>query len=474
MNTLSQSLDLRQSQTLIMTPQLRQAIEMLQLNNQDLSELVDKEIAQNPLLEKAEPEGDGAVADSPPAEQEASDNIAEEFRENQDFDAGVSQMGPGGGSNFDPMDESFEERLRDETSLRDHLLEQLHTSFDDPRDHLIGALLIDMLDESGYLREDPAKLAAQLGCPQDRLDALLLKMRRFDPSGVFAANLSDCLAIQLEEQGKLDAPMKLFLDNLDLLAKHEIKKLVEICGVNDTYLQDMVAEIRTLNPKPAGEFDHFISQTVVPDVLMKAIPKHLGGGWRVELNNETLPRVLVNQEYYTTVSSRANTPQDKTYLSNQLAAANWLVRALDQRAQTILKTASVIIEEQDAFFLYGVEYLKPMTLKDVAEKIEMHESTVSRVTTNKYIGTPRGLFELKYFFTTGLSGADGMMHSAESVKSKIKNYIDAEKPDDILSDDTLAELLQKDGIDVARRTVAKYREGMNIPSSVQRRRAKNR
>jgi RNA polymerase sigma-54 factor len=280
------------------------------------------------------------------------------------------------------------------------------------------------------------------------------------------------MALQLEEQGKLDAPMQKLLDNLDLLGAYEFKKLQEICEVNETYFQDMVAELKTLNPRPAGDFDHFVTQTVVPDVLMKKIPKHLGGGWRVELNAETLPRVLVNNEYYTTVLSRANTPQDKTYLNNQLTAANWLAKALDSRAQTILKTASMIVEEQDAFFLYGVEFLKPMTLKDIADKIEMHESTVSRVTSNKYIGTPRGLFELKYFFTTGLMGADGLNHSAESIKSRIKALIDAEDPKKILSDDTIVDLLQQEGIEVARRTVAKYREALHIPSSVQRRKMK--
>jgi RNA polymerase sigma-54 factor len=267
--------------------------------------------------------------------------------------------------------------------------------------------------------------------------------------------------------------MQTLIDHIYLLASYEAKKLQELCGVNETYFADMIAEIKTLNPKPASEFEHFVSQTLVPDVLMKKIPKHLGGGWRVELNSETLPRVLVNQEYYTTVMNSTTQSKDKTYLNNQLTAANWLVKALDQRAQTILKVAGELVEEQYAFFLYGVEFLKPMTLKDIAEKIDMHESTVSRVTTNKYIGTPRGLFELKYFFTSGLKGSDGMVHSSESIKTRIKTLIDAEEPKKILSDDKLVDLLQKEGIDVARRTVAKYREALHIPSSVQRRKMKN-
>ncbi|MEC7702127.1 MAG: RNA polymerase sigma-54 factor, partial [Pseudomonadota bacterium] len=224
--------------------------------------------------------------------------------------------------------------------------------------------------------------------------------------------------------------------------------------------------------KPASDFDHFVAQTVVPDVYMRPRPKNLGGGWHVELNTATLPKVLVNQEYYTTVASKASRKDDKEFLTSQMQSANWLVRALDQRAQTILKVASEIVEQQNAFFLYGIEFLQPMNLKDIAEAIEMHESTVSRVTTNKYIGTPRGVFELKYFFSTALIGADGLVHSAEAVKSKIKTMIDDEEPDAILSDDKIVEILAKDHIDIARRTVAKYREAMNIPSSVQRRKMK--
>jgi RNA polymerase sigma-54 factor len=246
-----------------------------------------------------------------------------------------------------------------------------------------------------------------------------------------------------------------------------------VCGVNETYLQDMIAEIRELNPKPASEFEHLHVQTVVPDVLMKRLPNNLGGGWRVELNAETLPRVLVNNEYYAEVAGKARGKEDRKYLEEQLQSANWLVRAMDQRAKTIIKVAAEIIERQEGFFLYGIEFLRPLVLRDIAEAIDMHESTVSRVTSNKYIGTPRGIFELKYFFSTALGeGSDAV--AAEAVKAKIRGMIDAEDTAKILSDDTIAEILQKDGIDIARRTVAKYREAMGIGSSVQRRREKKR
>lgn len=485
MSNMSQKLDLRQQQNLVMTPQLQQAIKLLQLNNIELSELVEEELAQNPLLEKAPDDSDArnnednASTDEKPATQDdqewAAAQDSQDAPASDDFDTGspaMADIGKGGNSNFENPEYSLENTLSEEKTLREHLLEQLHLSCEDPRDRMIGALLIDQLDESGYLRQDPQELAETLGCSLERMESLTATMRQFDPTGVFAHDLADCLALQLEERGQLDAPMQKLLDHLDLLAKHEQEKLADICEVNSTYLADMIGEIRALNPKPASKFDHMVVQTVVPDVVMKRLPRDLGGGWRVELNSDTLPRVLVNNEYYTEVAQHAKDKKDKKYLDEKLQSANWLVRAMDQRAKTILKVAGEIIEQQNGFFLYGVEFLKPLTLRDIAEEIEMHESTVSRVTTNKYIGTPRGIFELKYFFSSGVSGAGGTEHASEAVKARIKNLIDAEDSKKILSDDKLVELLKADGIDIARRTVAKYREAMHIGSSVQRRREK--
>lgn len=476
---MGQRLDFRQSQQLIMTPQLQQAIKLLQLNNIELAEFVDEEIAQNPLLEKAEPEENNAGEDAPAATEE-TDNIQQEFDQANtsdsaaDFDPGsnMASVGAGGSTSFDTLDDTFENRMSAEKTLREHLTEQLVIAVEDTLDRAIGTLLIDNIDETGYLRADPATLAEQLGCRQERIEKLLVKMKTFDPAGIFAADLAECLALQLAERGALDDPMKKLLANLNLVAAHEHKKLAALCDVNETYLRDMIAEIRTLNPRPAAEFEHMIVQTALPDVLMKRLPKNLGGGWRVELNNDTLPKVLVNQTYFTEVSKSATQKKDKEYLTGQLNSASWLVRALDQRAQTILKVAGEIVEQQDAFFNYGIEFLRPLTLKDIAEIIGMHESTVSRVTTNKFIGTPRGIFELKFFFSTALESEDGSTHSAESVKARIKNLIDAEDPAKILSDDKIVEILKTEGIDLARRTVAKYREGLNIPSSVLRRRQK--
>ncbi|MCB1783014.1 MAG: RNA polymerase factor sigma-54 [Alphaproteobacteria bacterium] len=484
MSTISQKLDFRQSQQLVMTPQLQQAIKLLQLNNVELAEFIEEELEKNPLLEKADAEPDlGGTSDAEggaeaPAEAEGRDDVDVAFDvpdyEPADFDAGSSMadIGAGGNSKFDVMDEGFESRLREEKTLRAHLMEQLAVSVTDERDRMIGALLIDSLDESGYLRSSVTDLSARLSCSVERIGRLLDVMKGFDPSGVFARDLSECLALQLEEKGALDGPMKALLENLDVLADRDLKKLADLCGVNATYLADMIEEVRALNPRPASDFEHVIVQTAVPDVLMKRMPKNLGGGWRVELNSETLPRVLVNQEYYTQVSGLAKSKQDREYVTAQMASANWLVRALDQRAQTILKVASEIVEQQDAFFNYGIEFLRPLTLKDIAGEIDMHESTVSRVTTNKYIGTPRGLFELKFFFSTALTASDGSVHSAEAVKARIKALIDGEDPNKILSDDAIVDILKKEGVDLARRTVAKYREGMHIGSSVQRRKQK--
>ena len=477
MNKISQSLDLRQSQNLVMTPQLQQAIKMLQLNNVELNELVEEELEKNPLLEKAEPsEQEQQDADRDAAAEK--DNIEESFEAAQstevEFDAGSSmaEIGSGGSASFDTALESFENRLESETSLREHLTNQLQIACADARDRMIGGLLIDRLDESGYLRDDPADLVESLGCSEERLGRLLRVLKGFDPSGIFAADLPECLAIQLHDRGQLDEPMQALLDNLDRVTDYDPKKLAEICGVNETYLAEMMGEIKSLNPKPAAEFDHLIVQTAVPDVLMKRLPKHVGGGWRVELNTQTLPRVLVNNEYYTEVAKSAANRADKEYISTQLNNANWLVRAMDQRAQTILKVAGEIVEQQDAFFNYGIEFLKPLKLVDIAEEIDMHESTVSRVTTNKYIGTPRGLFELKYFFSTALVSESGAAHSAESIKARIKALTDEEDPKKILSDDKIVALLKEEGIDLARRTVAKYREALGIGSSVQRRKMK--
>ena len=460
-------LDLKQSlsQNLVMNQQMQQAVKLLQLNNNELAEFLEEMVADNPLLEKDEspPEGN----DTPSAD-EVRDSL-------EDFDEGsymAAASGKGGSASFADSSDSFENTVSNDKSLREILIEQIQTSFSDQRDRMVATLLIDYIDEAGYLRQDIDILAEKIGCKPERLKEILPELKEFEPTGIFAKDLAECLAIQLKERGKYTPTFGILLDNLNMLAEHDMKKLADICGVSQEDVQKMASEIRTLQPKPAGEYDHFISQTVIPDILMKKQPREVGGGWQVALNSETLPRVLVNQEYYTTVLSKAG-KDDKSYLRDQMQAASWLVRSLDQRAQTILKVAAEIVEEQNGFFLYGVEFLRPLTLREIAEKIEMHESTVSRVTTNKYIGTPRGIFELKYFFTSSVpSSRGGEDVSSEAVKARIKSLVDAETVDNILSDDALVTLLKESNIEVARRTVAKYRDALNIPSSPQRRKIK--
>jgi len=496
-----------------MTPQLQQAIKLLQMSNIELSEFVEAELEKNPLLERddsmsSEKPGTRDEGDSPASSSDDFETpVAERGQETESRDAAPNEReldtdfdnvftggsmaeqeggydafatnsfagtGKGGNAKFEDSDFSLENTMAKEATLRDFLEEQIAIDFTDNRDRAIAMLMLDYLDESGYFRADTAELASRLGTDKARVDGILEKLQHLDPAGLFARNLSECLALQLREIDRLDPAMQKLVENLDVLASHDLKKLKALCGVDDNDLKEMIAELKALNPKPALEFDHFVSQTVVPDVLMRPLPKSKGGGWAVELNNDTLPRVLVNKTYYAEISNSAKAKKDKEYLSEQMNTANWLIKALDQRAETIMKVASEIILQQEAFFNYGVEYLKPLVLKDIAEVIGMHESTVSRVTTNKYMGTPRGVFELKYFFTSGVGSTDGgVEYSSSAIKARLKTLIDAEPASAILSDDDLVDILKKDGIDIARRTVAKYREAMKIPSSVQRRRLKN-
>jgi RNA polymerase sigma-54 factor len=476
---LTQILNLKQQQNLVMTPQMQQAVKLLQMSNIELQAYLEEEMVQNPLLEKQEAESEtestDATEDTPPID-DSDDSPPETIHEDahEDFDAGhkMADIGAGGNTSFSDELPDFQDTLVKPKTLREHLNEQLQIDSETILQKSIGTLLIDRLDESGYLRDDPETLAQQIGCSQSVLEQTLTRLKTFDPTGVFAHDLAECLALQLEEQGELTKSFKILLENLPLLAQHDYKKLSKICGVDEAELSEMTALLRTLNPRPSSRFDHVVAQTAIPDVLMRALPKNIGGGWRVELNSDTLPRVLVNQNYYTEVSARTKDKGEREYLSTQLNNASWLVKALDQRAQTILKVASEIIERQDGFFLYGIEFLKPLTLREIAEAIDMHESTVSRVTTGKFIGTPRGLFELKFFFTSSIGGADGSSISSQSVKARIKALTDAETTENILSDDDLVDILTKEGMNVARRTVAKYREALGIQSSVQRRRIK--
>jgi RNA polymerase sigma-54 factor len=494
---ISPRLELRQSQSLVMTPQLQQAIKLLQMSNLELASFVEQELEKNPLLEREddaqadEPEPPGApeveaapeaaLLDRPegggetPLDVEVDNTFTNDVRA-EDADAfagaesgfgGTDNLGRYGGGAHDGEGNVLEQTVGETVTLRRHLTTQLGLSSADPQERMIGSFLIDQLDDAGYLTGSVESAAAALGCEASRVERMLALMQGFDPVGVFARSLRECLALQLADRNRLDPAMAALLDNLDLLAKRDLVRLKKACGVDDEDLAEMIAEIRCLDPKPAASFEPAREQPVEPDILMRP---DAAGGWIIELNTDTLPRVLVANRYYAEVGAKADRAT-RTFLNEQFQSANWLVKSLHQRATTILKVASEIVRQQSGFFLHGIDALKPLILRDIAEVIGMHESTVSRVTTNKYLASPRGVFELKFFFTQALaSTAGGEAHSAEAVRHKIKTLIEAETPDAVLSDDRIAEILKEDGIDIARRTVAKYREAMKIASSSQRRR----
>ncbi|MEZ5936788.1 MAG: RNA polymerase factor sigma-54 [Hyphomonadaceae bacterium] len=489
---LAHRLQLRQGQSLVMTPQLQQAIKLLQLSNLELQEYVETEIERNPLLARGEGQDD---ADTP--EVERSKETREEMRldeasgaaeASRELDARADDVyeadspseaaGAGPSSQLDwsrtasgkqvSEDYDFEANTSEDKSLREHLEDQLHIVGLNDADRLIALRLIEETDEAGFMRGDVAEIAAQLGAEVEDVEAVLQVCQGFEPTGVMARDVRECLALQLKERDRLDPAMQALLDNLDLVAKRDFKRLTDVCGVDHEDIMDMMSELRSLTPRPGAAFAGEPAPTVTPDVFVRETPS---GAFAVELNADTLPRVLIDRTYYAEVSGLTKTDEEKSFLTECQASANWLIKSLDQRARTIHKVAAEIVRQQDGFFVEGVRALKPLNLKTVADAVEMHESTVSRVTSNKYMATPRGVFELKYFFSASIPAVKGgEAHSAEAVRHRIKDMIEQESRDAVLSDDQIVERLRAFGIDIARRTVAKYRESLKIPSSVERRR----
>ena len=505
-----------------MTPQLQQAIKLLQLSNLELTDYVSQEVEKNPLLEVGEPadnepsdggehggtasddnlrEGnassetsDGLVAadksmqsamDTGNSADSALDTNLETNVYNNDSVSDRAELGAAGSSSLSyegsgsikgsggfQDDRGLDQTLEGEENLHDFLTRQMTVLFADPVARLTATHLIDSVDESGYVNTQMlAEVSERLNVENSFVEDILLSLQTLEPSGVFARSLSECLAIQLKELDRYDPAMQALIENLDLLAKRDMATLRRICGVDQDDIADMIKEIRALNPKPGLVYGGVDVQPVVPDIFIR---KSRAGTWVVELNSDTLPKVLVNSQYAAELRDVGGTKEAKAFISDCVANANWLVKALDQRARTILKVSTALVKAQAMFFEHGVRFLKPLTLKDIADEIDMHESTVSRVTNNKFMACPRGMYELKYFFTSSISAADGGdAHSAESVKHRLKELIDAEDPKKILSDDKLVVMMKSEGIDIARRTVAKYREALKIPSSVQRRRQKN-
>lgn len=489
----TQKLELRQSQSLVMTAQLQQSIKLLQLSSLELNDFVEQELERNPLLAREEGDSSAQTPDtSASAEPAVPDNRVEadsspeildsNYGDGWQHDEGIERPAPefavgrydylpsSRGGRFDDDDRGLEQTLSSEITLRDHLIEQLQMDIQDPQMRLIGRQLIDLLDDAGYLRDSLDELARTIGAEKELVEHTVKVMQRFDPAGIFARNLTECLRLQLQDRNKLDPMMASFLDNIHLMEKGDLKGLQSACGATEEDFSDMLREVRLLDPYPGRRFAHDMAQPVIPDVFVR---QGKDGIWQVELNHDVLPKVLLDRVYCERLDEKAHGRDEKKYISEQLAQANWLIRSIDQRAQTILKVSSEIVRQQEHFLLYGIQFLKPLTLKDIALQVDLHESTISRVTTNKFMATPRGIFELKYFFTSSISSSSGADEvSSKTVMYYIKELIETEKPDDILSDDTIVTLLKNRNIDIARRTVAKYREAMNIPSSVMRRRLK--
>lgn len=486
-----------------MTPQLQQAIKMLQMSNQELTDFVMTEIEQNPLLERADPETGMAESDSYDSFDSAPGDTADEktdrdnmpshdsdeqrdsaqHTESENYSAGAldtdydnvwSGEGTGTTSNSHGGDDDenwLEQAIGESVSLRDKLVEQIQLDITEPQSRLIALMLLEQLDEAGYCKADLPQLAEQLGVDEARVLGVLKQLQSFEPAGIFARTLAECLSLQLYDKGLLTDEMEVLVENLPLLAEKSFGQLEKLCGVSRDELGQMMQAIRQCNPKPGFGLEATYSATVIPEIIVK---KTGIGTWLVELNQDTLPKVLINERYFAKIKEGTANRKELDYLQERYNSANWLVKALHQRATTILKVGTAIVAAQENFFNFGLDFLKPMTLKDIAGAIQMHESTVSRVTTGKYMATPKGVFELKFFFSTALGGTDGgMAHAATSVKNRIKSLIDAEDPKKILSDDQIVTLLKAEGIDIARRTVAKYREAMYIGSSTERRRTKS-
>jgi len=505
-----------------MTPQLQQAIKLLQMSSLELNQYVEQEVEQNPLLDRENTDGP-SEQDASPDDKGTGDTPSDDNFESSGDAAGSLDEGPAtpdsvdlvgsknltldhdagldadyenvwsgdtpsdtpqttdadtlhwqiqGAGGFDHDDPDMENAPAGEIILRDHLIGQINVDVLDPVDKMIAVYLVDLLDEAGYLHADLFEVSQTLGCDHNTVKRILARVQQLDPPGILARSLSECLALQLKDRNRYDPAMQALVENLDLLAKREFKALRRLCGVDSEDIAEMVEEIKALNPKPAMAFDHVVAQAVTPDVTVR---RKVGGGWVVEVNSNALPQVLLNNRYFTEISRQATCQHDKKYIAECYQTANWLVRALHQRAQTILKVTTEIVRHQEEFLNKGVQYLKPLVLRDIGKALDIHESTVSRVTTNKYVTTPRGIFELKYFFTFAVgSSLDGSeAPSAEAIRYRIKALIDAESLENILSDDKIVTILHDRGLDVARRTIAKYRESMHIPSSVQRRREKS-
>ena len=492
---LGPRLDLRQSQSLVMTPQLQQAIRLLAASNLEIETFIGEALEANPLLEagavSSEDNGAPGEPDDIPREEFTSDQLMaqgqgeseapidldtsalDRDRDTGDGARGGTDWGSAGGIAGGEDLPGIEATSASSMTLGEHLDSQIGAVATSDKEAFVARHIVGLLDDAGYLPFDLRDIAIDLGISVELAEDALTVVQMLEPVGVGARGLAECLALQAKEADRYDPCMAALIDNLELVAKGDVARLKRLCGVNDEDFADMLHELREFDPKPGLAFAPVSDSAIIPDILLKDNGK---GGWDIALNEDTLPRLVVNRSYYVELSDGSPDKETHGWLKEKLADAHWLIRALDQRQKTILKTAAEIVKQQEGFFRKGVSELRPLTLREVAEEIEMHESTVSRVTSNKYLHCERGCFELKYFFSSGVGkiggSGDGEGASSEAIKARIKALTDAEDPKKVLSDQKLVDLLKEEGFDLARRTVAKYREAIGIGSSAQRRRAK--
>ena len=488
---LSASHNMRQKQSLVMTPQLQQAIRLLQMTNLDLTQYLENECSENPFLEVDLDEEANTTLPKDSTEQENSDkpeSLSSSEIDNALSDGSAMVDDPAANTDYENR---FETELTDfrtpsssssqnddydyisssvannPISLQEHVFRQIDLKFSDTNERIVAHAYTENLQPSGWLNTDAASIAALCGITVDFSEAVLASLQGFEPAGLFARDLKECLLIQANDKGVLTNQFKALLENLDLLAKGQFESLQRKLKCNKETLVEQIKLLRSFNPKPGERFDQNFQQITAPDLMVRKSEN----GWTVDLNRSNLPTIYINSEYADDVSAKSRTDEASEYAAQAIASARWLKRAVAKRNSTTLKVGSEIIRRQTAFLEKGLDYLKPLSLKDIAEEVKMHESTISRVTSGLLINTPRGTFPLKSFFSISIdTDQPGIETSAAAVRNLIKTIIHDEDSRKPLSDESLAEIISDKGVKLARRTVAKYRELMKIPSSSERRR----
>ncbi|MBW0062238.1 RNA polymerase factor sigma-54 [Escherichia coli] len=473
---MKQGLQLRLSQQLAMTPQLQQAIRLLQLSTLELQQELQQALESNPLLEQIDTHEEIDTRETQDSETlDTADALEQkEMPEELPLDASwdtIYTAGTPSGTSGDYIDDELPVYQGETTqTLQDYLMWQVElTPFSDT-DRAIATSIVDAVDETGYLTVRLEDILESIGDEEidiDEVEAVLKRIQRFDPVGVAAKDLRDCLLIQLSQFDKttpwLEEARLIISDHLDLLANHDFRTLMRVTRLKEDVLKEAVNLIQSLDPRPGQSIQTGEPEYVIPDVLVR---KH-NGHWTVELNSDSIPRLQINQ-HYASMCNNARNDGDSQFIRSNLQDAKWLIKSLESRNDTLLRVSRCIVEQQQAFFEQGEEYMKPMVLADIAQAVEMHESTISRVTTQKYLHSPRGIFELKYFFSSHVNTEGGGEASSTAIRALVKKLIAAENPAKPLSDSKLTSLLSEQGIMVARRTVAKYRESLSIPPSNQR------